>query len=282
MRPFFLLLSFVIMVSCSSEPYPDYSELSSKGTYYQILKFDEEGEKVSHGDMVRFYLTSEAESLEALFPSEIQVIQCDTGKSGLKSDLVRFHAGDSLSIIMDDLAFLNEFGISDSLDMDAKSLIMVVREVISESHWFRRKALDQSIKAKRQGEQIKSYLRARGDSADFSWKAGMLWKYDVRGDQGGFGHQEDLLVMYTAKLLDGRMIDERSTPSDALQYKIGMQGQLIPGLQRAISLMGRGDELTLIIPSDLAFGEDGSVGEVVPPWSPIVFNLHVQTMPSED
>ena len=87
--------------------------------------------------------------------------------------------------------------------------------------------------------------------------------------------------MYTATLLDGTVIDDRSRIEDALSYSLGMQGQLIPGLVTAIKHMERGEELELILPSNMAFGDDGSAGGIVLPWTPVRYVLKVNLRVAE-
>jgi FKBP-type peptidyl-prolyl cis-trans isomerase len=54
-----------------------------------------------------------------------------------------------------------------------------------------------------------------------------------------------------------------------------MPGQLVDGLQYALSFMHTGDEAMVYMPSQLAFGEKGSTGRVVPRNTPVYFRIKV-------
>jgi peptidylprolyl isomerase len=55
----------------------------------------------------------------------------------------------------------------------------------------------------------------------------------------------------------------------------GKPGQLIPGLQYGLSLMKSGERALIFMPSALAFGEDGSNTGIIPPRTPIYFDVNV-------
>ena len=50
-------------------------------------------------------------------------------------------------------------------------------------------------------------------------------------------------------------------------------GKLIAGWVEALSLMKEGDERELVIPSNLAYGERGAGGGLIPPNQTLVFNM---------
>jgi len=50
---------------------------------------------------------------------------------------------------------------------------------------------------------------------------------------------------------------------------------MIPGMQYGISLMRAGERALVYMPSSLAFGEDGSQTGIIPPKTPIYFDINV-------
>jgi FKBP-type peptidyl-prolyl cis-trans isomerase 2 len=69
-------------------------------------------------------------------------------------------------------------------------------------------------------------------------------------------------VHYTGRL-DGGEVFDSSRGRDPFEFTLG-EGQVIPGFDRAVTGMEPGDEKTVTIPSDQAYGErrDEMVGEV--------------------
>jgi len=49
---------------------------------------------------------------------------------------------------------------------------------------------------------------------------------------------------------------------------------VIPGWEVMLSKMTKGQKVTVLIPSELAYGAQGA-GNVIPPYTPIVFDMEV-------
>jgi len=97
---------------------------------------------------------------------------------------------------------------------------------------------------------------------------------------------DTLLVNYTGRTLNGHVFDS-SVESVARQaglqqpgrtyepfkFVVG-QGQVIPGWDEGLQLMTEGSKATFIIPSKLAYGEQGG-GNDIPPYSTLVFDIEL-------
>lgn len=57
-------------------------------------------------------------------------------------------------------------------------------------------------------------------------------------------------------------------------FKFGNKGGLIPGFLEGVNMMNFGDKVTLFIPSNLGYGENGA-GGVIPPNANLIFELEV-------
>lgn len=89
-------------------------------------------------------------------------------------------------------------------------------------------------------------------------------------------------IEYTGKLLNGKIFDSSNKdvakenglePHDALEYVVG-EASLIRGWEEGILNMPQGTQLTLLIPSELAYGTKGS-GDAIPPYSPLLFDITI-------
>ncbi|MBL7942248.1 MAG: FKBP-type peptidyl-prolyl cis-trans isomerase [Flavobacteriales bacterium] len=78
-------------------------------------------------------------------------------------------------------------------------------------------------------------------------------------------------ITYTTHLLDGTTID---SPTN-MQFEFGRPGQLVDGLQFGLSKLCKGDHVRIFVPSYLAFGEDGSSTGLIPPKTPLYFEVEV-------
>jgi FKBP-type peptidyl-prolyl cis-trans isomerase FkpA len=96
------------------------------------------------------------------------------------------------------------------------------------------------------------------------------------------------VVNYTGKLLNGKFFDS-SLKEEALKAKqqvdprrqfapiripIG-EGKVIKGWDEGLLLMNKGSKATFVIPSELAYGEQGAGGGIIPPYAPIMFEIEM-------
>jgi len=96
---------------------------------------------------------------------------------------------------------------------------------------------------------------------------------------------DTVYVNYTGKLLNGKVFDS-SIQADAVKAGLNQPGRtyepisviigehhIIQGWEEGLLLVNEGGKATFIIPSKLAYGEQG-MGDI-PPFSPLVFDLQI-------
>ena len=80
-------------------------------------------------------------------------------------------------------------------------------------------------------------------------------------------------VHYTGTLEDGTVFDSSRDRGQPIQFPVG-RGQVIPGWDEGIALMKEGGKARLIIPSDLAYGDQGIQG-IIPPGATLIFDVEL-------
>lgn len=81
-------------------------------------------------------------------------------------------------------------------------------------------------------------------------------------------------VHYTGKFQNGKVFDSSVTRGEPLTFPLG-RGRVIKGWDEGIALMKVGGKAQLIIPPDLAYGERGAGGGVIPPNATLLFEVEL-------
>lgn len=81
------------------------------------------------------------------------------------------------------------------------------------------------------------------------------------------------VVRFTGKFIDGRIF-ANYTGDNTYTFTYNVT-QLIPGFVEGVGLMKAGGMATVIIPSSLAYGGDGSQNGVIPPYSTLIYEIEL-------
>jgi FKBP-type peptidyl-prolyl cis-trans isomerase len=94
------------------------------------------------------------------------------------------------------------------------------------------------------------------------------------GNGAGIKSGDMLSLAYKGYFISGRMFD--SIPErNPLQFRYGDTAQVVKGLEIALKRMQEGEEAKIIIPSQLAFGENGSSTGIVPPYTTVIYEVRL-------
>lgn len=129
------------------------------------------------------------------------------------------------------------------------------------------------LKEKKASEQFLADVEKNNANVKKS-ATGLLYEIVTPGDAQKITVADTLRVVYEGKLKDGNVFAPQDTASFPLQ---GM----LPGWIEGLQLVGKGGELNLWIPSNLAYGERGA-GQVIGPNQALQFHVKVlDVMPGD-
>ena len=129
------------------------------------------------------------------------------------------------------------------------------------------------------GPDIKERSSTAGSEPDFeegpiTTESGLQYEV-IEPGEGPIPEAGDVVsIHYTATLEDGTEIDNTYERGETAAFVLG-QGIVIPGWDEGVALMHEGEKSRLVIPPELAFGEQGGAGGLVPPNSTIIFEVEL-------
>jgi peptidylprolyl isomerase len=112
------------------------------------------------------------------------------------------------------------------------------------------------------------------DEADYTTTESGLKYYDLEVGDGPSPQAGQLVsVHYTGWLEDGTKFDSSLDRGQPFSFPVGL-GQVIPGWDEGVASMKVGGQRQLVIPPELAYGEQGA-GGVIPPNATLIFEVEL-------
>ena len=96
---------------------------------------------------------------------------------------------------------------------------------------------------------------------------------NIEGEGKEIVKHSKIQVHYTGKLQDGTKFDSSYDRGEPFNFQIGLR-QVIEGWEIGLMGMKVGGKRTLIIPSELAYGERGA-GDLIPPNATLTFDVEI-------
>lgn len=86
---------------------------------------------------------------------------------------------------------------------------------------------------------------------------------------------DTITINYEGRFLNGKFFDSTIRRKQPFQFVFGTEWQVIKGLEEAIGMMHEGEKSLFILPSELAFGTEGSSTGIVPPFTSLIFEVEI-------
>lgn len=102
--------------------------------------------------------------------------------------------------------------------------------------------------------------------------SGLFFIEEVKGDGKKPEAGKTIVVHYTGTFINGQIFDSSIQRAEPFEFRFGGE-EVIPGMEEGISYMKEGGKATLIIPSDLAYG-DKQINKI-PPFSTLIFYVEL-------
>ncbi|AHC13572.1 peptidylprolyl isomerase [Salinispira pacifica] len=103
--------------------------------------------------------------------------------------------------------------------------------------------------------------------------SGIFYKITQQGTGKSPEAGDTVEINYTGAFLNGQVFDS-SQGRGPLEVEIGV-GRLIPGWDEIVLLMKEGEQRSVVLPPDMAYGEQGAGGGVIPPNAYLYFEIEL-------
>ena len=303
-----LLITTVFALSAYSQKIPDgYSKDKKSGVIYKVEVNNPQGKKVVNDDLIigKFWiyfgdsLVNDGSKMDSQ-PIVAATMDAKVFKGDLIDGLMLMRKGekytfafqrDSIAKLFQQLPpyFTKDMYAFWTIQIDdLKSKEEVMKEEAQmqkeqEKLMAERKAVADSLK-KIEPKLIQEAISKNG--IEDTIREGIYFKQlFYANNKIKIENGDKVRVHYTGKFVDGKLFDtsveEEAKKSgthqsgrkyEPLEFTIG-QGMMIPGFEAGVRMMSQGDKGLLLIPSALAYGENGR-GEI-PPASPLIFEIEV-------
>lgn len=263
------------LLGCDEGPYPGFKELGP-GLWFRLNALGEGHTPGAVQD--RLYLRLRAARLGAapgsLFSTERTYTPSDLRVAGLGDVLDRCLLGDSVSVIANASAIVWERLAPEvgAVFPDTGTVAIEIR-FLEDGMWTPR--ANGGLSVEQEGRLLDSLAAA--DAQWVRWGTSRL-HYQVLGagtDTLPIGRGQGVTITYSGSLPDGRIIDGLRERGGELTFVFGDPDQVIEGLEVAVSLLHEGGRGRFLIPSELGFGPQGSGGGLVPPNTPLIYEVEV-------
>jgi FKBP-type peptidyl-prolyl cis-trans isomerase len=258
------LLTALVLFSCKEQRIPGFRPLDN-GSYFKLISLGESDRKPRSGDYLELVMRNTfADSV--LYDSHLE---SPTGTMlapyNEKDGYSRLREGDS-AVFLIPAYDLMEYANDSMMHMQVK-LVRILDEKQYKVENEKRSHPDEF------GEQkiLQYYMK----SAREKYKAmghGLYMLEEKRGTGRTVERGDRVLLNYKGQFLNGKKFDATSEP---VEFVLGEEGQMIEGMNMGLMKMKEGGKAKFIIPSQLAYGAEGSSTGIIKPFTSIVYQIEI-------
>jgi len=269
-----VIVSILTLISCDKYR----TNVSDTGLKYRIFDAHDGARKPKIGEVMTVNLVIKNSKDSVLRDTykegkPLQVmLQAPPFKGSFEEGLAMLAKQDSASFYVSADSLFNKMGqplppgLSKGSDI---TFTVKVLEIQNEQEFKKAQEISRAGQGKVDAKIIDDYV-AKNNFKTIETPSGLNYVVVKEGTGEKPAAGDVVSVQYAGRLLSGKEFDKSSTPVD---FPIGV-GSVIPGWDEGVMNMRKGGKNTLIIPSSIGYGEQGSQG-VIPPNSVLVFEVEL-------
>ncbi len=263
----FFLFSCLLFFSCANSKHPGYTQIDSD-IYYKLHVGGETGKKAGPDDFYEVRMQNKYGG-KVFFDSEFENAR---GTMLMQSSASRYFSvlgeGDSATFFLPG-GDLRLPGTPDTgmIEMNVKIEHILSPDEVSKMEKSSDPDVDEQLLIHRY--LAKNKWNVQPDSS------GIYFIPEKSGSGECPKTGQTLTVVYSGMLFNNRVFDSSEMGSGNFSFKWGDQDQMLPGIIRSLTHMKAGEKAKIILPSPLAFGTEGSSTGIVPPHTPVIYEIEL-------
>ncbi len=273
-----IALSVVVFAACNRVSVTD------TGLKYQFHDQNSDARKAKIGEVMSLNLVIKNNKDSVLFDSKVQgggrpqqmMLQAAPFKGSFEDGLMLTAKGDSVTFFVNaDTLFakMNQpMPPTIKKGTDVKYIVKVL-DIQTEAEFQKAMELKKGGQLAVDAKIIDDYI-AKNGLKTIKTASGLHYIVQKAGVGPAIPKGQIATVLYKGMLLDGKVFDSSEKQGGKpVDFPIGV-GAVVPGWDEGVQTMSKGGKTTLIIPSSLAYGEQGSPG-VIPANAVLLFDIEL-------
>jgi len=282
MKYLLILISIFTLFSCeNSEKYIQHE----KGFEYLFYTHNESAEKPKLGDIMvldmKYYLHGDSllfSSRELSNPFRMKLKRTTPVGETIDDALSLLHIGDSASFKLNASNFYRitkqrevPMGIkqSDIIIFYVKLVKLIKKEKFEQE--IIKNAEQEANTPEEEEKLLKRYLQMSNITVEPT-NSGLYFVEDIKGKGAQAKNGSEVTLHYSGYFINGKSFSSTYEIGEPFTFTLG-KTELISGFEEGISMMRKKGHYTLVIPSYLAYGQEGN--ETIPPNKTLVFEIDI-------
>ena len=277
-----IYIFLLFLLACKSNPYPDYSKANGGAIYYQLFMFGDDRHKPEAGDYITADIAYQTMDDSIFFRGKrtFQLAKSEFDGS-IEECFMMLAEDDSASFIISaDGLFTRTLDakLPSFIPENSNMKVGIRMHMIRSAEEYRREKEEFLAWIEDFGEYEQTVLRHLIEEQKIDIKPTESGMYFIPLNQSNGEKVEKgdiVTVNYEGKFLNGEFFDSTVKRKQPFEFVYGTEWQVIQGMEEAIGLMREGQKALIILPSDLAWGADGSSTGIVPPFTSVIYELEL-------
>ena len=262
---FFWLTVVLFTSACKEQSKYDGFSVTPTGLNYKIHSLGDVDQNLNDSDVISYVILVQSKMGDTVVPAKIvnQKLYLTQKDSGLMELLGELNIGDSASYIQK----------QDMVEQLVTCKLLSATPYNIWAYYQKYPELQSDVEIQEQERLYALLNKFERDSIQNI--GGMYVIHQIKGS-GSFPAKGDEVVFdLVGRNAKEEIIESTIQMGEPFSYVLGNPDQVIPGVDYGIRRMKRGGKAIFIIPSNLAYGENGSSTGIVKPYESLMYEIEL-------